>query len=125
MPQCTATTLKGARCKNNDEHYTLCHVHRKDVKHSSVKKAVGKKAVVKHSSVKHSSVKHSSVKKAVGKKALKGCVEQFDGRYVSAARKSPSFPANECHDEVMMGRDGLKWVSKATSTGVYRWVKLN
>ena len=96
MPQCTATTLKGARCKNNDEHHTLCHVHRKDV-----------------------TVKHSSVKKT-----LKGCVEQFVGRYVNGARKSPSFPANECHGEVMVGRDGLNWVSKATSAGVYRWVKL-
>lgn len=102
MSQCTATTLKSTRCKNKAIEEKLCRVHLKEI------------------TVKPLAVKKPSVKK---EKESRGCVEQFEGHYVTSGRKSPAFPANECHGRVMEGRDGLMWVSKPASNGVYRWFK--
>lgn len=95
MSQCGAITLKGSRCKNKAVEDKLCRIHLKEVKPLAAAK----------------------------KESRGGCVEQFEGHYVTASRKSPAFPANECHGRVMEGRDGAMWVSKPASNGVYRWFK--
>ena len=38
-------------------------------------------------------------------------------------RKSPPYPANDCRGRIKIGNDGEMWRSKASSNGVYRWVK--
>lgn len=95
MSQCGAITLKGSRCKNKAVEDKLCRIHLKEGKPLASAK----------------------------KESRGGCVEQFEGHYVTASRKSPAFPANECHGRVMQGRDGSMWVSKPASNGVYRWFK--
>ena len=99
MSQCDAITLKGSRCKNKAVEDKLCRVHLKEVKPLPAKPLAAKK------------------------ESKRGCVEQFEGHYVTASRKSPAFPANECHGRVMQGRDGAMWISKPSSNGVYRWFK--
>ena len=49
------------------------------------------------------------------------CVKQDDKKY--AERPSPPYPANECRGKIMKGNNGEMYISKPTSTGVYRWVK--
>jgi hypothetical protein len=100
MSQCSAITLKSSRCKNKAVEDKLCRVHLKEVKPLTKPR-----------------------KPSVKKESRGGCVEQFEGHYVTATRKSPAFPANECHGTVMQGRDGLMWISKPASNGVYRWFK--
>jgi hypothetical protein len=104
MSQCGAITLKGSRCKNKPVEDKLCRIHLKEVKPLASKPLAARKPSAK-------------------KESRGGCVEQFVGHYVTASRKSPAFPANECHGRVMEGRDGAMWVSKPASNGVYRWFK--
>ena len=54
---------------------------------------------------------------------MSGCVQQTTKKY--KVRSSPPFPANECQGEKMKGNDGLDYVSKVDSRGIYRWVKLD
>ena len=49
------------------------------------------------------------------------CVKQDVKKYVE--RPSPPYPANECRGKIMKGNNGEMYISKPTSTGVYRWVK--
>ena len=50
------------------------------------------------------------------------CVRSSRKKYIS--RPSPSFPAQSCAGTTKRGNDGAMWISKPTSTGVYRWVPL-
>jgi len=54
---------------------------------------------------------------------MSGCKPQFTKKYLS--RPSPNFPANKCRGQALVGNDGVNmYMSKKTSNGVYRWVKL-
>ena len=54
--------------------------------------------------------------------AVKGeCVKSGDKKYTS--RPSPPYPANECRDQVIVGNDGNMYISKASTSGIYKWVK--
>jgi hypothetical protein len=55
------------------------------------------------------------------KETSNDCVKQDDKKY--AERPSPPYPANECRGKIMKGNNGEMYISKPTSTGVYRWVK--
>lgn len=48
------------------------------------------------------------------------CERQSTKKYIS--RGSPSFPANECHGETMMGNDGRMYASVSNKNGIYRWL---
>ena len=58
------------------------------------------------------------------KKEKLGCVEQTKGKYASAKRKSPPYPANECCGETKMGNNGLMYVSKPNKKGICKWYKV-
>jgi hypothetical protein len=49
------------------------------------------------------------------------CVKSDDKKY--AKRPSPPYPANECRDQVIVGNDGKMYISKASTSGIYKWVK--
>ena len=87
-------------------------------KAASPKAASAKKAA----SPKAASAKAASAKAASPKspKSPRGCTLQTDKKY--AARKSPSYPANECCGATMAGNDGKLYKSVASKTGVCRWV---
>ena len=36
-------------------------------------------------------------------------------------RKSPPYPANNCKNEIKVGNDGNKWISKPNKNNIYRW----
>lgn len=67
-----------------------------------------------------------TVKYTLGSKlkpaSVKGeCVKSNDKKYTS--RPSPPYPANECRGEVIVGNDGNMYISKASTSGIYKWVK--
>jgi hypothetical protein len=55
-------------------------------------------------------------------KPRRGCVKQTISKYLN--RPSPPYPANECCNKEMLGNDGQMYVSKRSSNGVCRWVKV-
>merc|ERR1739848_751483 len=62
--------------------------------------------------------------KANLKKDPSDCVKQTKGKYVSAKRKGPPYPANECCGETKMGNNGMMYVSKPNEKGICRWYKV-
>lgn len=59
--------------------------------------------------------KKSSTKKA------KDCTRQTTAKYNSSTRKSPPYPANKCHNKIMLGNDGNMYASKPNVNGIYTW----
>ena len=52
----------------------------------------------------------------------RSCEKQTQSKYIN--RPSPPFPANECCELIMVGNDGLLYISKKASSGDCRWVKV-
>ena len=61
----------------------------------------------------------------VGEKTQSGCVQQTRAKYTSPTRKSPPYPANQCHGKVMVGNDGNTYQSVPNAKNIYTWKKLH
>jgi hypothetical protein len=59
-----------------------------------------------------------------GKKSQSGCVQQTSAKYTSPTRKSPPYPANQCHGKVMVGNDGNTYQSMPNGKNIHTWKKL-
>ena len=63
-----------------------------------------------------------SAKKSSKKKpTAKGCVKQTTAKYHVTSRKSPPYPANQCHGMEIYGNDGKMYVSVSNVNGIYSW----
>jgi len=95
---------------------------KKPVKKSAKKSA--KKSVKKSSKRAKKPVKKSA--KKVSKKQVPKVPEQcIDSSHLKKyrTRPSPPFPANNCRNEIMTGNDGILYISKRKSNGVFHWVE--
>ena len=62
-----------------------------------------------------------SPKKKSSTKKPKDCTRQTTAKYNSSTRKSPPYPANKCHNKIMIGNDGNMYASKPNVNGIYTW----
>jgi hypothetical protein len=68
-------------------------------------------------------VRKGSKKKRKGSKKMRGqCVMQETKKYIT--RKSPSYSANACKGQIMVGNDSMLYESVPDKNKVYRWKKL-
>ena len=80
-----------------------------------------KRSVRKSKSARKSSARKSSARKYSVASKARGCSLQHAKKYVT--RPSPSYPANNCCGQVMVGNDGNRWQSRADVRGVCHWYK--
>jgi hypothetical protein len=62
--------------------------------------------------------KKPTVKKSTEKV---GCKKQTTAKYHKKTRKSPPYPANQCHGMSLYGNDGNMYVSVSNVNGIYTW----
>ncbi len=69
------------------------------------------------------SAKKSVKKKPTVKKSTEkvGCKKQTTAKYHKTTRKSPPYPANQCHGMSLYGNDGNMYVSVSNVNGIYTW----
>jgi hypothetical protein len=67
------------------------------------------------------SVRNSSKKSSKKKPAAKSCIRQTTAKYHKTTRKSPPYPANQCHGKSLYGNDGNMYVSVSNVNGIYTW----
>ena len=81
-------------------------------------KSDGKVGKLLLSAKKKPTAKKSSKKKPTAKKS---CVRQTTKKYHVETRKSPPYPANQCHGMELYGNDGKMYVSVSNVNGIYSW----
>ena len=47
------------------------------------------------------------------------CIKMKSDKY--SLRNSPPYPANKCHNKIMLGNDGNMYTSKPNVNGIYTW----
>ena len=60
-------------------------------------------------------------KEILGKKSptkKTDCTRQTTAKYNSSTRKSPPYPANKCHNKILLGN---MYTSKPNVNGIYTW----
>jgi hypothetical protein len=82
-------------------------------------------ALEKYTKLKQTMTKPETSSKKVSpkpKEPKNECIKYTNKKY--SERPSPPYSANECRDKVLLGNDGYQYISKPSSNGIYRWIRV-